>query len=196
MSEYRETRTVVEDVPIQRARPVVETQHESVVHESRGMSGGEVVALVLAGIAAAVVITILILNSQQRETEDQLAIERARAAAAQEQQPAQTSPQQPIVVVPPSQPPAVQVPVPVPAPSQPAPSTTAPTNIEVEVDINSKLLDDQDLRSQSIDVKFNSGIAVLSGRVSSEELKTRAERVAKTVKGVRSVINNITVQAN
>lgn len=198
MSEHRETRTVVEDVPIKRARPVVETQYDSVVHESRGMSGGAIAALVLAAIAAAVVITMLILNSQQRDSEDELAQERARTAAAQQQQPqpSQPSPQQPVIVMPPSQPAVVPVPVPVPAPSQIAPATTAPTSTEVEVDITSKLLDDSDLRSQSVDVKVSGGTAVLSGRVSNEELKTRAERIARTVKGVRSVINNISVQSN
>jgi len=194
MSEYRETRTVVEDVPIKRARPVVETQYDSVVHESRGMSGGAIAALVLAAIAAAVAITMLILSGQQRDSEAELAQERARTAAAlqQQQQPSQPSPQQPVIVMPSSQPAAV--PVPVPAPAQQAPTTQTPTSAEVELDITSKFLDDQDLRSQSIDVKVSGGTAVLSGRVSNEELKTRAEKIARTVKGVRSVINNISVQ--
>ena len=196
MSEYRETRSVVEDVPIKRARPAVETQYDSVIHESRGLSGGAVVALVLAGIAAAIVITLMIVNSQQRENEDQLALERARMAEAQQQQqPPQPPPQQPVIVLPPSQPPAAQVPVPVPAPS-PGASSTAPTNTAVELDITSKLLDDQDLRSQSIDVKFSEGTAVLSGRVSTDELKSRAERIVRAIKGVRAVINNISVQPN
>ena len=82
MSEYRETRTVVEEVPIKRARPVVETQYDSVRHETRGMSGGAIAALVLAVIAAAIVITMLILNSQQRDTEDQLALERDQMIAS------------------------------------------------------------------------------------------------------------------
>ena len=196
MSEYRETRTVVEDVPIKRARPVVETQYDSVVHESRGMSGGAIAALVLAAIAAAVAITMLILSGQQRDSEAELAQERARTAAAlqQQQQPSQPSPQQPVIVMPSSQPAAV--PVPVPAPAQQAPTTQTPTSAEVELDITSKFLDDQDLRSQSIDVKVSGGTAVLSGRVSNEELKTRAEKIARTVKGVRSVINNISVQSN
>lgn len=193
MSEYRETRTVVEDVPIKRARPVVETQYDSVVHESRGMSGGAIAALVLAGIAAAILITVLILNSQERANEDQLALERSRTAAAQQQQPSQPQPQQPVIVMP-SSPPA-QVPVPVPAPSA-VPSTTAPTSTEVEVDITSKFLDDQDLRSQSIDVKVNGGVAVLSGHVPNEELKTRAEKITRTVKGVKNVLNNLSVQPN
>jgi hypothetical protein len=192
MSEYRETHRIVEGEPIKRARPVVETQYDTVVHESRGLSGGAVVALVLAGIAAAVLITMMILNSQQRESEDQLARERERIAETQQLQ--QPPPQQPVIVLPPSQPPA-QVPVPVPAPA-PGASSTAPSTTEIELDITSRLLDDQELRSQSIDVKFSDGTAVLSGRVSSEELKTRAEKITRAVKGVRNVLNNITVQSN
>ena len=199
MSEYTERRTVVEEPTIKRAQPVVETQYDSVVHERRGMSGGAVAALVLAAIAAAVVITMLIISNQQNTTEDQLAQERARNAAAQQattQQPAQPSQQPPVIVMPPSQP--STVPVPVPTPSQPAPAVTptAPSSTELEVDVNSKLLDDQDLRSASIDVKVSGNTAVLSGQVPSEELKSRAARIAKTVKGIRSVINNIQVKAS
>ncbi|MEK6285665.1 MAG: BON domain-containing protein [Acidobacteriota bacterium] len=196
MSEYRETRTVVEEVPIKRARPVTETQYATVVTEERGISGGAIAALVLAAIAAAVVITILILNSRQSETEDQLALERARTAAAQQatsQQPSQPS-QQPIIVMP-SQPSTVQQ-VPVPVPSQPVPAAvpSAPTSTELEIDVNSKFLDDQELKSSSIDVKVSGSTALLSGRVPNQDLKTRAEKIAKTVRGIRSVINNIVVQ--
>ena len=197
MSEYRETRRTVEE-PIKRARPVVETHYDSVVSEDRGMSGGAVAALVLAAIAAAVVITMLIVNTQQRNTEDELAQERARTAAAQQatsQQPSQ--PSQPSVIVVPSQPSSVQQ-VPVPVPSQPAPAATpsTPSSTELEVDVNSKLLDDPDLRSSSIDVKVTGGTAMLSGQVPTEELKTRAEKLARTVKGIRSVINSIEVKSN
>jgi type II secretory pathway pseudopilin PulG len=194
MSEYTERRTVVEDVPIKRARPVSETQYDSVVREERGMSGGAITALVLAAIAAAVVITMLVMNNQQRNSDEELAQERARTAAAQQAQAQQPSQQPPVLVVPQSQP--STVPVPVPVPSQPAPSTsaTAPTSTELEIDINSKLLDDQDLRSYPIDVKVTGGTAMLRGHVPNDELKTRAEKLARTVKGVRSVINSIVVK--
>jgi len=194
MSEYTERRTVVEDVPIKRARPLGETQYDSVVREERAMSGGAITALVLAAIAAAVVITMLIMNNQQRNSDEELAQERARTAAAQQAQAQQPSQQPPVLVVPQSQP--STVPVPVPVPSQPAPSTsaTAPTSTELEIDINSKLLDDQDLRSYPIDVKVTGGTAMLRGHVPNDELKTRAEKLARTVKGVRSVINSIVVK--
>ncbi len=192
MSEYTDKRTVVEDVAIKRARPVVETQYDSVVREQRGMSGGAITALVLAAIAAAVVITMLIMNNQQRNSDEELAQERARNAAAQQAQAQQPSQQPPVLVVPQSQPSTV----PVPVPSQPAPSTTAtaPTSTELEIDINSKFLDDQDLRSYPIDVKVTGGTAMLSGHVPNDELRTRAEKLARTVKGIRSVTNNIVVK--
>jgi hypothetical protein len=197
MSEYREKRTIAEDIPRGRtivgSRPIVETQYESVVHERPGMSGLAVGALVLAAIAAAIVITMLIFNSQQKNTDQEMA-DRARIAAAQ-QTPAQPSQQAPIIVnVPPSssQPAA---PMTAPPPSLSAPTAAAPSSADVESDITSKLLDDQDLRSYSVDVKVSGGIATLSGRVPYEDLKARAEKVAKTVKGVHGVVNNIDVRS-
>ena len=197
MSEYRETRTVVEDVPIKRARPVVDTQHESVVHEHRGISGGEVAALVLAALAVGVVVTLLILNNQQRDADDQLAQERARAAAAEQAaaQPAQQPPQQPppVVVMPQTQPGVA--PVPVPAPTAPTvPATTAPTSTELELGVTTKLTEDQELRSYPIDVKVIGGTAMLSGHVPTQELKIQAEKLARTVRGIRNVANSIVVK--
>jgi hypothetical protein len=189
VSEYTEKRTVVENVPV--GRPVVETQYDSVVHERPGMSGGAVAALVLAAIAAAIVITMLILNNQQQNTEDELAQQRARDAAAQ-QPPQQQQPQQPVIVTVPQSQPAT---VPVPVPSQSAPAAAAPTATEIEIDVTSKLLDDPELRSHPVDVKVSGGTATLSGNVPSEALKMRAEKLAGTVKGVRSVINHLTVQS-
>ena len=192
MSEYQEKRTVVQEVP--GSRPVVESQYDStVVHERRGMSGTAVAALIIAVIAAAVVITMLIINNQQRTSDEQLAQERARTATAQ-QQPAQTAPQsqpQPpvIVTVPQSQPAVVPAP-----PLQPAAAPAPRTSTEVEIDVTSKLLDDSDLHSYPIDVKVSGGTATLSGQVSSSDLKIRAGKLARTVQGVGSVVNNIVVQ--
>lgn len=193
MSEYREKRTVVEDVPL-GSRPTVETQYDSVVRERPAMSGGAIAALVLAAIATAVVITMLVLNSQQRATEDELALERQRAAVAQ-QTAQQQQPQQPVIVtVPQPQPAAAPVPM-QSAPAQSAPADIAPTSASIEIDISSKLLNDSELRSSLIDVKVLGGTASLSGHVPTEELKKRAEMIARTVKGVHSVTNDIVVQS-
>lgn len=191
MSEYREKRTVIEDVPF-ASRPVIETKYDSVVRERPAMSGGAIAALVLAAIAAAVVITMLILNSQQRDTEDQLAQERARAAAA-EQTPTPQPQQQPVIVMPQSQPAAV----PVPVPAQSAPVETAPSSASIEMDVTSKLLNDSELRSPSVDVRVSviGGTVTLRGQVPTEELKIRAGKLAGTATGVRNVVNELVVQS-
>jgi osmotically-inducible protein OsmY len=196
MSEYREKRVVVEEVPVGRS-PVIESQHDTIVHERSGLSGATISAIVIAAIAAAVLITLMIVNGNQQSREDDLTRQRdraeadARAAQAAKQQPVQqTAPPQ-------SQPSTIVVPVPVPVPSasQPAPSTTEPavSDTSIEVDITSKLLDDGDLRSHPVDVKVSGGTATLSGNLPNEDLKARTERIAKTIKGVRRVVNDITV---
>jgi hypothetical protein len=195
MSEYREKRTVVQDVPV-GSRPVVETRYDSVVNERRGMSGVAVAALVVAAITAAVVITMLIINSQQKTSDDQLAQERARTAAAQ-QMPAQPAQQQPVIVnMPPSQPATVAVPYAVPAPSQTPPidAKTAPSSASVEIDVTSRLQNDEELRTYAIDVKVSGGTTTLSGNVPDEDLKKRAGKLARSVNGVQNVINNIAVR--
>ncbi len=195
MSEYREERTVVQDVPV-RSRPVVETRYDSVVNERRGMSGGVVAALIVAAITAAVVITMLIINSQQRNSDEELAQERARTAAAQ-QMPAQPAQQQPVIVnIPPSQPAAVAIPYPVPGVTQPAPidAKAAPSSASIEIDVTSRLQNDEELRSYAIDVKVTGGTASLSGYVPDEDLKKRAGKLARAVNGVLSVMNDIVVR--
>lgn len=200
MAEYRDRQTSIGGVPVDR-QTVVTEDPPPVIYERRGLSGGAVAALVLAGLAVAVLITLLILNTQQSNRDQELAIERARAeaaerAAAQAQaQPQQSQPS--VVVVPPSQPSTVPVPTPVPSQSAPAaaPPSSSTSSVSLEVDVNSKLMDDADLRSHPINVKVENGTATLSGELPSEELKARAERAALSVRGIRRVRNNITVQA-
>lgn len=192
MSEYTEKRIVVQDAPVGSPH-VIETRHDSVVDERRGMSGVAVAALVLAAITAAVVITMLIINSQQKTGDDQLAQERARTAAAL-QTPAQ---QQPVIVnLPSSQPATVAVPYPVASPAQTPPiyAKAAPSSASLEIDVTSLLQNDEELRTYAIDVKVTNGTAVLSGFVTDEDLKKRAGKLARTVDGVQRVINDIAVK--
>ena len=195
MSEYSEKRIVVEDVPVGR-RPVVETQYDSIIKERRGMSGVAVAALVVAAITAAVVVIMLITNSQQRTSDEQLAQERARTAAAQ-QTPAQPGEQPPVIVnMPAPQPAIVPVPYPVPGPSQPAPTDpkAAPSSASIEIDVTSQLQNDEALRPYTIEVKVSGATAILSGHVPDEDLKKRAEKLARGVSGIQSVINDIAVR--
>ena len=188
VSEYREKRTVVQDTVV-GSRPAVETRYDSVVNERQGMSGVAIAALVVGRPEHSHAVRL----SQQKKTDEDLAQERARTALAQ-QTPAQ--PQPVIVNVPPSQPAIVPAPYPVPAPAQPAPTETrtVPSNASVEIDVTSRLQNDEDLRTYAIDVKVTGGTAVLSGRVPNDELKKRAETLAKTVRGVQSIINDIAVR--
>jgi hypothetical protein len=201
VAEIQENRTVIQDYPGARNR-VVESEYEQVVHERRGPSGAAIAAMVIGAMIAAIIITLIIVNSRQDTLEDQVALERERAMAA-ERSAGQTTQQQPaqqpsVVVVPqPSQPTAVPVPVPVPVPSPSTPtdssSSTKPSAVSIEVDVNSKFLDDTELNTIPIQVKYVDGAVTLTGEVPSDALKQKAEKIAATVKGVRRVINNLTV---
>ena len=45
-----------------------------------------------------------------------------------------------------------------------------------------------------IDVDTNQGVVALNGTVQSESMKVRAEQIARQVKGVRDVVNNLRIQ--
>jgi hypothetical protein len=193
LGEYREKRTVVQDVPV-GSLPVVETRYDSVISERRGMSGVAVAGLVVAAITAAVVITMMIVNSQQRNSDEELARERARTADAQQ---ALAQPAQPVIVtMPPSLPSTVAIPYPVPGPAQTAPifARAAPSNASVEIEVTSRLQTDELLRPYAVNVKVSGGTATLSGNVPDEDLKKRAEKLARAVNAVQSVVNDIDVR--
>jgi hyperosmotically inducible periplasmic protein len=46
-----------------------------------------------------------------------------------------------------------------------------------------------------IDVETNQGVVALNGTVQTEAMKARAEQIARQVKGVREVVNNLRIQA-
>jgi hypothetical protein len=200
MADYHERRTVIETEPARRDGPV-ETEHEHISYERRGMSGAAVAAIVLSAVAAAVLLTLLFTNNQSDSRDAELARERA-AEPVQTVPAQQPAPQQPVVITvpqPQTQTTPVPVPVPVPVPSAPASSSQSSsnqvvTNTSIEVDVISKLTSDPELRSHPINVKFDNGTVTLSGLVPREGLKARAELVAKSVKGVSRVVNDIAVQ--
>lgn len=198
MSETIEKLNVVQDLPIGPVveRSVVGTRIDSVASARRGMSVVAVAALVVAAIAVTVVITMLIMNSQQKTSDDQLVQERARIAAAQQQASAQPTAQQPLSLPAPAARPAKVVARRLMTPVRPPPSymDNAPSNAAIEIDVTSLLQNDPKLRTYAIDVKVTEGTALLSGNVSAEALKTRAGKLAGTVRGVKKVINDIAVR--
>jgi osmotically-inducible protein OsmY len=56
-----------------------------------------------------------------------------------------------------------------------------------------KLANDPDVGGMSIDVDVKQGIATLKGKVRSEKQKSKAEKLAKKVKGVTGVTNQLVI---
>ncbi len=56
-----------------------------------------------------------------------------------------------------------------------------------------RIANDREIGGGRIDVKVASGVVELSGKVKSDKQKERAEKLAKKVKGVKSVVNRIQV---
>lgn len=58
-----------------------------------------------------------------------------------------------------------------------------------------KLAGDQLVGVLSLDVTVKNGVVTLAGSVEQNGLKSRAEKVAKKVKGVKQVVNNIEIKS-
>lgn len=71
----------------------------------------------------------------------------------------------------------------------------ARTDQQVSTDIRAKIHGEQALASQNIQVSVNNGVATLSGSVSDEASRALAGNDSGTVSGVKTVVNNLTVQA-
>ena len=197
--QQRKSRVVVE-TPAAR-REVVETQ-VSRVPERRGISGGAVAALVI-GAVALVTILFLFLMNRQDELNANTRVATAPTPIQQQpvivQQPATAQPQQPVIIQQPAAP-TTAAPIIVTPPSTTTSSssttTTAPSGTDdasVQISVDKKLSDDTTLGSLGILATVIDGKVTLTGSVNSEDLKTRAERLVKAVKGVKRVDNQITV---
>ena len=55
---------------------------------------------------------------------------------------------------------------------------------------------DRDVGGGAIDVKVTAGAVELSGNVKTEKIRVKAEKIAKKVKGVKSVVNQLKVASN
>jgi osmotically-inducible protein OsmY len=56
-----------------------------------------------------------------------------------------------------------------------------------------KIAGDQDVGSRSIDIEVHDGHVTLKGKVRTEKQRSKAEKLAKKVKGVSSVANELVV---
>ena len=59
--------------------------------------------------------------------------------------------------------------------------------------VRMKLAVDQDVKGGALDVSVKDGVVTIKGRVDSDKAKTRATHLAKKVKGVKNVDNELVV---
>jgi osmotically-inducible protein OsmY len=68
------------------------------------------------------------------------------------------------------------------------------SNTELTKRVVKKLVDDERTKDYAIEVVDNSGVITLTGAVSSIESRQAAEEIIESVEGVKSVINDLTVE--
>jgi osmotically-inducible protein OsmY len=71
--------------------------------------------------------------------------------------------------------------------------TTPATDRDIAAAIETEMLLDQGVRSHLVDVVVSEGIVKLTGSVSTLQALRRAQRIAESVRGVRGVVNEISV---
>lgn len=66
-------------------------------------------------------------------------------------------------------------------------------DVMISSKIKSKLITNSEIKAGDIDVSSSQGVVTLIGRVSSETIKSDAERIARGTSGVKDVNNELTV---
>jgi len=73
----------------------------------------------------------------------------------------------------------------------------APVSDDVIVDqVRVKIADDSEVGGQAIQVDSHNGVVVLTGKVTNDKFKAKAEKIAKKVKGVTGVDNRLAISPN
>jgi len=184
--EARRSRVVVNTPTSQRE--VVRS--EAVRYPEReGVSGGVLAAIVVGVVALAAIAVLFLMNRQQQDANANVASQPPQTTIVQ--QPAQ---QPPVVVQQPA--PATQ-PAPVIVNNPPASGGTAtngaPNDFSIQAAIDKKLSNDPNLSSLGIYATVVNGKATITGTVRSEAVKAQVERAVRSVKGVKSVDNQIII---
>jgi hyperosmotically inducible protein len=73
--------------------------------------------------------------------------------------------------------------------------TSASDDVIVD-QVKVRIADDSEVGGQPIQVDAHSGMVVLTGKVATDRQKSKAEKVAKKVKGVTGVDNKLVVSPN
>lgn len=68
-----------------------------------------------------------------------------------------------------------------------------PGDGEIHDQVLIKLAGDRDVKGTGISVDVKDGVVTLTGKVESDKIRGKAEKLAKKVKGVKSVVNQLAV---
>lgn len=71
---------------------------------------------------------------------------------------------------------------------------TPPTDGMITDNVRIKLASDQVVKGGALNVDVKDGVVTISGAVENDRQKERATKLAKQVKGVKSVVNNINLK--
>ncbi|MCS6952565.1 MAG: BON domain-containing protein [Bryobacterales bacterium] len=61
-------------------------------------------------------------------------------------------------------------------------------------EVRRRLAGDRDVKGGGLDVEVRDGVVTLRGKVRTEKQKSKAERIARKVKGVKRVVNELVVE--
>ena len=202
--QHKRSRVVIE-TPTAR-REVVRTATAR-APERRGVSTGVVAALVIGSVALVTILFLFILNRQNTDTTVNANVRSATAPTPSQQpviiqQQPTPLPQQPIIIQQPApaadQPPVIiQQPAPITTTNGTAatskPSGTDDTAIQSEID--KRISQDATLSTADITPTVIEGKVTIIGAVESQAIKNQVERLAKGIKGVKAVDNQLIVSA-
>jgi hypothetical protein len=199
--EQQKRSRVVIETPTAR-REVVRTSTAR-APERRGISTGVVAALVIGSIALVTILFLFILNRQNNDTAINANVRTTETTATPIQQPAvvqqPAQPQQPPIII---QQPATttsQPPVIINQPAPPATSSDAasrPSGTDdsaIQSAIDKKMAEDATLSTVAVTATVSGGKVTLIGTADTRAIKDQAERLVKSIKGVKSVDNQIVV---
>jgi hypothetical protein len=200
--QHKKSRIVVDTPSARREYVSAETAR---VPRREGISGATVAALVIGAVALVTILFLFMMNRQNAEDANPQVATTTQTTATSE-----PTPVQPVIVQQPA--PATQPPViiqqPAPATTQPiivpgAPTGTAGSSTStvnddsfIQVGVDKKLNSDSTLSSAGIVSMVTEGKVTLTGMVDSPDQKSRAERLVRSVKGVKSVDNQIQISGS
>jgi hypothetical protein len=189
--DVRKSRVVVQ-TPTSR-REVTQTE-SMMAPERSGISSTTVGVIVVLAVAVITVLVLLLLNGQTNNTNSDLAAQQAPAVPQNTivQQPAPATQPAPVIIQQPA--PVTQPPV-IVNPAAPAggSTTNVPDDASIQAEIDKRISDDPTYSALGITATVLNEKVTLVGAVKTEAMKLQIERMVKTVKGVKSVDNQIAV---